>query len=134
MNLVRKIKLNKIISISFTTEELEVISFLKENLKDLIVYKSDYDYPYKTFYLNKNGKYVFDIDNDFLSLNESIFHNIKKVLGYYDLKIFLKYMIGNYIKKDISYINYIDARSHVIIEQEYNRILVRKKIKKLCGE
>lgn len=79
MNLVRKLKINKITPIKFSQAEQDVITFIESKITNLIPFKEDNaqfkkiikDYDYSIYYLSSEGECILDcvyVDNKIIML------------------------------------------------------------------
>lgn len=110
MNLIRKIKINKITPV-LTKREFNIIEYVNDKLKDLIPFEKNQS----LFYMKLNGEWIFEIDNNYKTvwINDDKFWRIlnnKFRMKSFDIKIFLKFMIENQFKiynnYNIDYLNY----------------------------
>ncbi len=105
MNLIRKIKINKITEVNFTEKEKEIIDFVNSMLSDLIPFKHD-DYPESIFYF-KGDKWVLEQDNVYhvLRVRYNIFWSVlekKYLLLFNEIQYILKYMIEESFKQKVT--------------------------------
>lgn len=100
MNLVRKIKLSKIIPVSFSETELEIIDLLEVNLSNLVEFKTT-EYTHQTYYMNKNGEMIFY--RDFIYKEINFRHNLWEKLILLNVnKITIKYFLKLKLNMDVS--------------------------------
>lgn len=105
MNLIRKIKISKLVD-NLTDTEKEIIDFIKGKLDDLIPFKWD-EYPLSMFYMNSNGEWVLEQDNknDVLWIKHYNFWqvlDVKYLMTHNDVQILLHYMIEQAFKEKLS--------------------------------
>ena len=106
MNLLRIYKISKITGIMPEGIECEIISFIKDILNNLTIFKYK-DYPNSIFYMNSKGDWIFEQDNknDIFRVR---YYIIWKVLeNKYNMKDneiqdFIKHMVEEKLKQKIS--------------------------------
>ncbi len=106
MNLIRKIKINKITSVEFTEKELKIIEFINSMLSDLIPFQYE-NLPESMFYMNPAGKWILEQNDksDILYVRLENFWRILETdysMGYDDIQTLLKYMIEQAFKEKVS--------------------------------
>ncbi len=117
MNIVRKIKINKIIPAIFTDKEKEMLVFIEKTFSELETYKLPYNYPNRIFYF-KDDVCVLDLDiwyNKYhLLVNEKIWDLIKDENGFDDFTIrkIFRYMVKKIIKEKILSIRKSENKSY----------------------
>lgn len=106
MNLVRKLKISKLVNVSFTDIEKEIINFINSKLSDLIPFQYD-AYPESIFYMSSDDLYILEQDNnnDRLWVRLDGFWKVlenKYSMVLDDIQVLLKYMIEQAFKHKIN--------------------------------
>ncbi len=122
MNLLRKIKINKIIKASFSPDELVVLDFIKTTLSNLKIIRYNKE-PNVLYYVNSNGIGILRTDLNACWVRHSNFWfelSSKHNIPYDDVKIILKYMIQDIVKINLSrlFISPIDAKYFIEVENK----------------
>ncbi len=123
MNLLRKLKINKITSVEFTEKEKEIIGFIKSILDDLIPFKYN-NYANSMFYMNSEGKWILEQDDksnrlwirydDFWGVLDKTFS-----IEYDDIKNLLKYMVEQAFKQKVSTPQWMNAELNKKAEEAF---------------
>jgi len=101
MNLIRKYKIHRL-SPCLNGDELEIISFIENKLKDLKVVKRD-NYPESTFYIDSYDETILEQydKNDWLRVSYKDFWEVleeKYLLNYIDIQNIIRYMVLIHLK------------------------------------
>ncbi len=122
MNLVRKIKISKLISVEFTEIETEIIEFINSKLSDLIPYKYT-NLPKSMFYMSPAGKWLLEQDDsdNILRVRYEDFWNVlqsKYWMEQEDIENLLKYMVEQSFKSKVSKPSFLKDFSNEFSEVE----------------
>ncbi len=106
MNLIRKYKISKLTGNLPEGKDGEIISFMKSILEDLTIFKHK-DFPNSIFYMNSEGKWVFEQNYEFdvFCVNYIFVWKVlekKYSMKYTDIQEFIKYMVEEAFKQKVS--------------------------------
>ncbi len=127
MELVRKLKINKLTPVSFTEEEKEILDFVKSRISSLTVF----EYKSSIYYINNDNQWILEQDSehnmiwvrweDFWKVLERKYKISDK-----DISIFLKWIIKDNLKCKISEVYYNYTHSYTSIEQFFISFKVKE--------
>ncbi len=122
MNLVRKLKINKITSVEFTEKDKEIIEFVNSILDDLTPFKYD-NYPESMFYF-KGSKWFLEQDDkhDVLRIRyDGFWEPLENMysIKYIDIQILLKYMVELSFKEKVSTPRVLTDVDIIQVEQSF---------------
>ena len=121
-NLIRKYKISEIIHINFTVEENNFLNTIRNNIFDLIPFKSNNDkYINHIFYMNKKDKWVFTIyngDKKYLYYNYNYFGKLTELYFIDDVNIDIYNVIEKFLLLFIS--KFYKENNFTYIECEYD--------------
>lgn len=122
MNLLRKIKFSKLIKVSFSETELEILNFINSKISNLISFQIETK-PDIIFYMNSEGLYILEQDNknDRLGVRYLEFWKVlhdKYKIQYNEVQKILKFMLKEDFKHKIG-TPYIALSSTAILVEEF---------------
>ena len=127
MNIIRKLKISKLVNVEFTDMENNLLEFINDKLSNLSVYHSQ-KHHYSTFYMSQTGEYVLEEirDTEIVHVNyRNIWSVLEREYGMNRDKIvhFLKYMIEVNLKHETY--TPAESKSHKRseIEAEYSFLM-----------
>lgn len=128
MNLVRKLKLSKLLKINLSENELKIISYIKDILDNLICYNIKFEKDRKIYFNSKN-EYIIEICDNNLWISNNFFNNIFYIYNNHkveeenlstDIKNIIKYLAEKKLNIKFPYsINIIQQRYHQLIINDF---------------
>ncbi len=127
MELVRKLKINKLTPVSFTEEEKEILEFTKSRISYLTIF----EYRKSIYYMNNDGEWILELDSEYPMLWvrwEDFWKVLEKKYKICDkdISIFLKWIIRDNLKSEIPEVYYNSSLSYTSIEQVFKNFKVKE--------